>query len=63
MVILGFILNFLGGVLLIYYGDKTRIGGDRAAKDFMLSRWVFYAGVVCFCVGFILILFSMIFRG
>jgi hypothetical protein len=63
MAVLGFILNFLGGVLLIYYGDKTRIGGDRAAKDFMLSRWVFYAGVVGFCMGFILILFSMIFSG
>jgi hypothetical protein len=63
MAILGFILNFLGGALLIYYGDKTGIGADRAAKDFLLSRWVFYAGVVCFSVGFILILVSMIFRG
>jgi hypothetical protein len=63
MAILGFILNFLGGVLLIYYGDKTRIAGDRQPKDFLSSRWVFHAGVVCFGMGFILILVFMIFRG
>lgn len=59
--IIGLILNFLGGAILIYYGDKTGAGPDRATKDFMLSRWVFYSGIASFCVGFFLVLISMVF--
>ena len=62
MVILGFVLNFLGGAILIYYGDRTGTVPDRANKDSLLSRWVFYSGVVLFCVGYFLILVSVIFR-
>lgn len=61
MAAIGLILNFLGGAILVYYGDKTGAGSDRAPKDFLLSRWVFHAGVVSFCVGFFLILVSVVF--
>jgi hypothetical protein len=61
MTAIGLILNFLGGATLIYYGDRAGAGPDSASKDFLLSRWVFYFGVVAFCVGFFLILVSMVF--
>jgi hypothetical protein len=61
MAALGLILNFLGGAILIYYGDKAGAVPDRATKDFLLSRWVFYSGVASFCAGFFLILVSMVF--
>jgi len=61
MAAIGLILNFLGGAILIYYGDKTGADRDRAAKGSLLSRWVFYSGVVSFCVGYFLVLVSMVF--
>jgi hypothetical protein len=61
MAVIGSVLNFAGGVLLIYYGDKTGAVIDKGPRDTLLSRWVFYLGVACFCAGFFLILLSMIF--
>jgi len=61
MAVLGLILNFLGGAVLIYYGDKTGSFPDRASNNVNLSRWVFYSGVGLFCIGYFLVLVSMIF--
>jgi len=61
MAVLGLILNFLGGAVLIYYGDKTGSFSDRASNNVKLSRWVFYSGVGLFCIGYFLVLVSMIF--
>ena len=61
MAIIGLILNFLGGAILIYYGDNTGVAPGKATKGFLLARWVFYSGIVSFCVGFFLILVSMFF--
>ena len=61
MAAIGLILNFIGGALLIYYGDRTGAIPDRTTKDLLRSRWVFYSGVVSFGVGFFLILVSMVF--
>jgi hypothetical protein len=61
MAIIGLILNFLGGAILIYYGDNTGVAPGKATKGFLLSRWIFYSGIVSFCVGFFLILVSMVF--
>jgi len=61
MAVLGLILNFLGGAVLIYYGDKTGSFPDRAPNNVNLSRWVFYSGVGLFCIGYFLVLVSMIF--
>jgi hypothetical protein len=61
MAVLGLILNFLGGAVLIYYGDKTGSFPDRFSNNVKLSRWVFYSGVGLFCIGYFLVLVSMIF--
>jgi hypothetical protein len=63
MAALGYLLNLVGGVLLIYYGDNAGSGADKTAKSFLVPRWIFYAGVVCFCVGLILNMINSIFRG
>ena len=61
MAVLGLILNFLGGAVLIYYGDKSGSFPDRPSNNVNLSRWVFYSGVGLFCIGYFLVLVSMIF--
>ena len=61
MAIIGLILNFLGGAILIYYSDKAGEATDKAPKSFLLYRGVFYIGVVSFGAGFFLVLVSMIF--
>jgi hypothetical protein len=58
---IGLILNLLGGAILIYYGDKAGARADGPTSGLLLSRWAFYSGVVSFCVGFFLILVSMVF--